>query len=112
MTKRFEPTPPPKPRDDIRDTRTDLARPDPTGLKLADEAAAERLGEGYNPYDTYPNVRQPGTAQRQADLRQLSEWIRAKRQADKVRQENAPRPDPASLEETLPGDQPFWPGKR
>jgi hypothetical protein len=112
VTKRFEPTPPPKPRDDIRDTRTDLGRPDGSGLKLADDAAAEKLGDGYNPYDTIPNVRHPGTAQRQADLRQLSEWIRAKRQADKVRKENAPPPDPASLEETLPGNQPFWPGKR
>ena len=112
MTKRFESTPPPKPRDDIRDSRTALERPDGSGLKLADDAAAEQLGDGYNPYDTYPNVRQAGSAQRQNDLRQLSEWIRAKRKADSVRKENAPPPDPFSLEETLPGDQPFWPGKR
>jgi hypothetical protein len=112
VTKRFQPTPPPKPQDDIRDTRTHLVRPEASGLKLADDAAAEKIGDGYNPYDTLPNLRQPGHAQRQADLRKLSEWIRAKRQADKVRKENAPPPDPASLEDTLPGDQPFWPERR
>jgi hypothetical protein len=111
VTKRFQPTPPPDPADALRDTRTDLVPPETGGLKLEDDAAAEQLGDGYNPYDTQPNLRQAGHAQRQADLRRLSEWIRAKRQADQVRKENT-RPDPASLEETMPGNQPFWPDRR
>jgi hypothetical protein len=49
-------------------------------LMLEEQAAPANAGYGYNPYDTFPNVRQPGVAQRQADLRRLSEWIRTKRQ--------------------------------
>ena len=49
-------------------------------LMLEEQAAPAKAGYGYNPYDTFPNVRQPGMAQRQADLRRLSDWIRTKRQ--------------------------------
>jgi len=49
-------------------------------IMLEEHAAPARAGFGYDPYDTFPNVRQPGLGQRQADLRRLSEWIRTKRQ--------------------------------
>jgi hypothetical protein len=49
-------------------------------LMLEEQAAPAKAGYGYNPYDTIPNVRQPGVGQRQADLRRLSDWIRTQRQ--------------------------------
>jgi hypothetical protein len=49
-------------------------------LMLEEHAAPAKAGYGYNPYDTFPNVRQSGVGQRQADLRRLSDWIRTKRQ--------------------------------
>jgi hypothetical protein len=46
---------------------------------------------GYNPYDTFPSVRHPGSTARQADLRRLSEWIRTKQHVDELkRADNAP----------------------
>lgn len=54
-------------------------------LMLEDEVAPAKSGGGYNPYDTFPNVRQNGFAQRQADLRRLSEWIRVKRQVSQLK---------------------------
>lgn len=54
-------------------------------LMLEERAATAKSGGGYNPYDTFPNVRQSGLAQRQADLRRLSEWIRLKRQVAQLK---------------------------
>lgn len=54
-------------------------------LLLEEHAAAARAGNGYNPYETFPNVRQPGLGQRQADLRRLSDWIRTKRQVAELK---------------------------
>ena len=54
-------------------------------LMLEEQAAPAKAGGGYNPYDTFPNVRQPGVEQRQADLRRLSEWIRVKRQVSQLK---------------------------
>ena len=62
-------------------------------LLLEEHAAPARAGYGYNPYDTFPNVRQPGLGQRQADLRRLSEWIRTKRQVADLR-----KPEPETGE--------------
>ena len=113
MTKRFYPTPVRKARDPHQPA--DAAR----------SAAQELLGDGdfeledatagisgYDPYDTLPNVRQADSSQRHADLRQLSAWIRAKRQAEDNRGAGVQPRDPASLEDTLPADKPFWPGWR
>ncbi|MDE2220195.1 MAG: hypothetical protein KGL25_12910 [Gammaproteobacteria bacterium] len=58
-------------------------------LMLEEQTAPARSGGGYNPYDTFPNVRQGGLAQRQADLRKLSEWIRVKRQVSQLRKSDA-----------------------
>jgi hypothetical protein len=54
-------------------------------LILEEHAAPAKAGFGYNPYDTFPNVRQPGVGQRQADLRRLSEWIRTQRQVAELK---------------------------
>ena len=63
-------------------------------IMLEEHAASARAGNGYNPYDTFPNVRQPGLGQRQADLRRLSEWIRTKRQVvDLKKPEAAEEPE-------------------
>ena len=57
---------------------------------LEEHAASARAGHGYDPYDTFPNVGQPGVEQRQADLRRLSEWIRTKRQVADLRKPEQP----------------------
>lgn len=54
-------------------------------LMLEEKAIPAKVGGGYNPYDTFPNVRQDGVAGRQADLRRLSEWIRLKRQVSQLK---------------------------
>lgn len=54
-------------------------------LILEEHAAPAKAGFGYNPYETFPNVRQPGVGQRQADLRRLSEWIRTQRQVAQLK---------------------------
>ena len=54
-------------------------------LMLEERAPVVKSGGGYDPYDTFPNVREPGVAQRQADLRRLSEWIRLKRQVSELK---------------------------
>ena len=54
-------------------------------LMLEDQAIPAKVGFGYNPYDTFPNVRQSGLAGRQSDLRRLSEWIRVKRQVAQLK---------------------------
>jgi len=54
-------------------------------LMLEEQAAPAKAGFGYNPYETLPNVQQPGVGQRQADLRRLSEWIRTQRQVAQLK---------------------------
>jgi hypothetical protein len=54
-------------------------------LMLEEDVQQAKAGSGYNPYDTWPNVRQAGVTQRQADLRRLSDWIRVKRQVATTR---------------------------
>ena len=54
-------------------------------LMLEEQAVPAKSGGGYNPYETFPNVRQPDVGQRQADLRRLSEWIRVKRQVSQLK---------------------------
>ena len=54
-------------------------------LLLEERAAPAKTGYGYNPYDTFPNVRDAGSTARQADLRRLSEWIRTKRQVAQLK---------------------------
>ena len=53
-------------------------------LSLEEHPAAPVAG-GYNPYDTFPSVRPVGSAQQNADLRRLSEWIRLKRQVSQIK---------------------------
>ena len=53
------------------------------GLKVQSSTGAS----GYNPYDTFPNTTSTGTYARHKDLRELSEWIRMKRQVEKIRKE-------------------------
>jgi len=43
------------------------------------------IAGGYNPYDTFPSVRRTGSSRQHADLRQLSEWIRLKRQVEQTK---------------------------
>ena len=43
---------------------------------------------GYNPYDTFPNVSSTGTFAQHRDLRELSEWIRLKRQVGRLKGED------------------------
>jgi len=50
-----------------------------------EEHPAEPVAGGYNPYDTFPSVRPVGSAQQNADLRRLSEWIRLKRQVAQIK---------------------------
>jgi hypothetical protein len=54
-------------------------------LMLEEQAPVAKSGGGYNPYDTFPNVREAGVTTRQADLRRLSEWIRLKRQVSQLK---------------------------
>ena len=54
-------------------------------LMLEEQAGHAKAGGGYNPYDTFPNVSRSGFAQRQADIRRLSEWIRMKRQVSQLK---------------------------
>lgn len=62
---------------------------DSVELMLEDHARAARVGQGQNPYDTFPNVRHTGLAQRQADLRRLSDWIRMKRQLAQLKKSDS-----------------------
>ena len=54
-------------------------------LVLEKEAVPGEIGDGYNPYETWPSVRQPGSTAKQADLRRLSEWIRLQRQVSQLK---------------------------
>ena len=54
-------------------------------LLLEEHAGPAKMGYGYNPYDTFPNVRAPDSSVRQADLRRLSEWIRTKKHVEQLK---------------------------
>ena len=54
-------------------------------LMLEEHAAPAKAGGGYDPYETWPSVRQPGSSAKQADLRRLSEWIRVRRQVSQLK---------------------------
>jgi len=47
-----------------------------------------RSGSGYNPYDTFPNTSSTGAFARHKDLRQLSQWIRVKRQVAELNKDD------------------------
>jgi hypothetical protein len=113
VTKRFYPTRVPRPGQPERESQADSAYFEGLeDIQLEEEAARARVGSGYNPYDTVPNLREPDSAQRHADLRRLSEWIRLKRQMEMQRDKDAAQSSGnAALEDTLPGDRPFWPGR-
>ena len=53
-------------------------------LAIMEHPSAPVAG-GYNPYDTFPSVRRAGSTRQHADLRQLSEWIRLKRQVEQIK---------------------------
>lgn len=53
-------------------------------LAIVEHPSAPVAG-GYNPYDTFPSVRRAGSSRQHADLRQLSEWIRLKRQVAQIK---------------------------
>jgi hypothetical protein len=44
-------------------------------------------GAGCNPYDTFPNTSSTGAIKRHKDLRELSEWIRMKRQVQQLKRD-------------------------
>jgi hypothetical protein len=48
---------------------------------------------GYNPYDTYPNTSTTATNKGTLELRRLSDWIRQKRQAEKLKAEESQETD-------------------
>jgi hypothetical protein len=54
-------------------------------LILEEHAGPAKMGYGYNPYDTIPNVREPSSTARHADLRALSDWIRTKNQVRQLK---------------------------
>jgi hypothetical protein len=53
-------------------------------LAVVEHPSAPIAG-GYNPYDTFPSGRRTGSSRQHADLRQLSEWIRLKRQVEQAK---------------------------
>lgn len=77
------------------DERVDTAKRPP--LALEDTLSLTRRGlkvphspngSGYNPYDTFPNTSSTGAFARHKDLRQLSQWIRAKRQVAELNKDD------------------------
>ncbi len=54
-------------------------------LMLEEHAGPAKMGYGYNPYDTFPNVREPSSTARHTDLRRLSEWIRTKLHVEQLK---------------------------
>jgi hypothetical protein len=56
-------------------------------LLLEEHAASAKMGYGCDPYDTFPNVRHPGSSARHTDLRRLSEWIRTRKQVEKLKKD-------------------------
>jgi hypothetical protein len=57
-------------------------------LILEEEAVPAPVG-GYDPYETWPSVRTPGSTTKQADLRRLSEWIRLRRQVSQLKKSDS-----------------------
>ncbi len=55
-------------------------------LILEEHAGAKKMGYGYNPYDTVPNLRDPSFTARHRDLRRLSEWIRTKNHVERLKE--------------------------
>jgi hypothetical protein len=92
---------PPPPKDATQTQRSRTA----SELTLEDTEAQQRRGlsvksevVGYNPYDTGPpasgraETQRPGrepSARKPTDLRALSEWIRAQRRAEALRNEES-----------------------
>lgn len=68
------------PRLSLEDTISQTRR----GLKVPHSPS----GSGYNPYDTFPNTSTTGAFSRHRDLRQLSQWIRAKRQVEELKKDD------------------------
>lgn len=66
-----------------------LSLEDTVAQRMRGLRTATNKGSGYNPYDTFPNTSSPGTFSQHRDLRELSNWIRAKRQVEKNREEEA-----------------------
>jgi hypothetical protein len=54
-------------------------------MMLEEQAVPAKVGGGYDPYETWPSVRTPGSTAKQADLRRLSEWIRLRRQVSQLK---------------------------
>jgi hypothetical protein len=54
-------------------------------LMLEEQAVPATVGGGYDPYETFPGVRTPGSTAKLADLRRLSEWIRLRRQVSQLK---------------------------
>jgi hypothetical protein len=54
-------------------------------LMLEEQAVPAKVGDGHDPYETWPSVRTPGSTAKQADLRRLSEWIRLRRQVSQLK---------------------------
>jgi hypothetical protein len=83
--------------DSDADTVPNLANlQSPANLSLEDTSTQIRRGiapthstgvSGYNPYDTYPNSQSTATHGSNQELKRLSEWIRQKRQAEKIKAE-------------------------
>jgi hypothetical protein len=57
-------------------------------LILEEETVPAPVG-GYDPYETWPSVRTPGSTTKQADLRRLSEWIRLRRQVSQLKKSDS-----------------------
>ena len=54
-------------------------------MTLEEPAVPANIDGGYDPYETWPSVRTPGSTAKQADLRRLSEWIRLRRQVSQLK---------------------------
>lgn len=108
MTREFRPTPVPRPGSNARAGQSspleEAARLEVfggDGLHLQEEAD-RALGTGYDPYDTYPPVRQSQSTQKHSDLRRLSEAIRARRAAEQAALEaTGDGPPPRGLKRLL-----------
>jgi hypothetical protein len=64
----------------LEDTQAQTQR----GLRVPHSSS----GAGCNPYDTIPNTSSTATFKRHKDLRELSEWIRMKRQVQQLKNDD------------------------
>jgi hypothetical protein len=76
MTDRRKPTGAQDPWQKVREPRSPGA---------VEKAPVIKPETGFNPYDTFPNLRATDVGRRQSDLRRLSEWIRLKRQVEALK---------------------------